>query len=285
VPELFVNSYRFSPAQKNQIMKALITIIPVLFCLLMNAQEEKLEVAGAIQISNNDDPSPDPGTIRWTGTDFEGWNGSKWVSLTAGVQFIRDIDNNRYEIVTIGTQTWMAENLRVTRYNDGTAIPLVEDNTAWSNLTSGAYCWPAGSKTNEFPYGKLYNGYVVDTTLNGNKNVCPSGWHVPSDGEWTTLTNFLGSTVAGGRLKEVGFVHWADPNTGAINDTGFTALPGGFRSDDTGTFHFFGSQGNYATSTDIMGNGSRRILNTGQEHVVSGIHEKKLGFSIRCVRD
>jgi len=135
-----------------------------------------------------------------------------------------DIDNNRYHIVTIGTQTWMAENLKVTRYNDGTPIPLVTDNVAWSNLSTPGYTWYNNSSSD---YGALYNWYTVS---NGIKNVCPTGWHIPTDDEWGNLVSFLGgSDNAMGKMKQSGLANWTMPNTAATNDSGFAGLPGGNR--------------------------------------------------------
>ena len=113
---------------ENQVQFLIIPVMSVVFYSTTYSQE-KLVVEGAIIVKNSEDLSPEPGTIRWTGADFEGWNGSHWVSLTGGA--LKDIDNNSYKIVSIGTQTWMAENLKVSRYNDGTSIPLVTNNTAW----------------------------------------------------------------------------------------------------------------------------------------------------------
>ncbi|MGB4293792.1 MAG: FISUMP domain-containing protein, partial [Bacteroidales bacterium] len=99
---------------------------------------------------------------------------------------MNDVDGNRYKVIMIGNQLWMAENLRTTKYNDGTPIPLVTDNTAWSNLTSPGYCWYDNNSTNKDTYGALYNWYTVNTG-----KLCPSGWHVPSDDEWTIMQNYL----------------------------------------------------------------------------------------------
>ena len=132
------------------------------------SQEEKLEIAGVIQIANSEDPTPDPGTIRWTGNDFEGFNGAKWVSLT-GKQYVTDINNNRYPILAIGTQTWMLENLRAISCNDGTPIPLVTDNSAWEGLSTAGYSWYNNVASD---LGALYNWYAVKDC-----NVCPTGWH------------------------------------------------------------------------------------------------------------
>jgi uncharacterized protein (TIGR02145 family) len=156
---------------------------------------------------------------------------------------VTDIDGNVYNTVTIGTQIWMAWNLKTTKYNDGTAIPNVTDNTTWRALTTGAYCDYDNNPVNSTTYGRLYNWYVVDNnaatkvTSNGGKNICPTGWHMPSDAEWTTLTTFLGDSVAAGKLKETGTTHWASSNIGSTNETGFNALPGGYRNSN-GTYHY-----------------------------------------------
>jgi uncharacterized protein (TIGR02145 family) len=169
------------------------------------------------------------------------------------LEVVKDIDNNKYDIITIGTQTWMAENLKTTRYNDGTLIPLITDNTPWGNAStnkSPGYCWYNNVPANLIAYGALYNWYAINTASNGNKNVCPTGWHVPTDGEWTTLTNALGGTgVAGGKMKEAGLAHWVTPNTGATNESGFAGLPGGYRKGD-GTFVNVGSYGYWWSSTE-----------------------------------
>jgi uncharacterized protein (TIGR02145 family)/uncharacterized repeat protein (TIGR02543 family) len=144
---------------------------------------------------------------------------AKWI--------MTDYDGNEYNTVTIGTQTWTVENLRTTHYTDGTAIPLVTDSSTWGSLTSAGYCWYNNdSATYNGIYGKLYNGYVIQTGL-----LAPSGWHVPTLVEWDTLSLFLGGdSVSGGKLKEAGTTIWSSPNIGATNEIGFTALPGGGRS-------------------------------------------------------
>jgi uncharacterized protein (TIGR02145 family) len=138
---------------------------------------------------------------------------------------VTDIDGNAYNIVTIGGQAWMKENLKVTKYKDGTTIPLVTATGAWVALTTPGYSFYNNSVTGGV-YGALYNWYTVNTG-----KLCPTGWHVPSTTEWTTLETFLGgASVAGGKLKETGTSKWFSPNTGATNETGFTALPGGARN-------------------------------------------------------
>lgn len=202
---------------------------------------------------------------------------------------VKDIDNNRYDIVTIGTQTWMAENLKTTRYNDGTAISLVTNNTDWSTASSNgddAYCWYDIDASNLITYGVLYNWYAIDTLSNGDKNVCPIGWHVPTDGEWTTLTDYLGGTgIGGGKMKEAGLAHWISPNTGATNESGFSGLPGG-RRNYTGTFSNIGYEGNCWSSTEASATGAwSRNLDWSFDIVSRFVNYKGHGLSVRCLRD
>jgi uncharacterized protein (TIGR02145 family) len=199
---------------------------------------------------------------------------------------ITDAENNTYKTVTIGTQTWMAENLKVTKYNDGTAIPNITDNTQWSQLSTGAWSYYNNDVANNAKYGKLYNWYAVSKISNGNKNVCPTGWHVPTDAEWTVLTEYLGSaSVAGGKMKEVGTTSWNSPNTDATNTSLFTGLPGGFRYND-GSFNSIGNFGYWWSSTeDSTINAWFRYL--GSANGVAGRNDgtKSIGLSVRCLRD
>jgi uncharacterized protein (TIGR02145 family) len=138
---------------------------------------------------------------------------------------LKDADGNLYKVVIIGSQVWMAENLRTSRYNDGTVIPLDTDNAVWGHQIAGAYCWYNNNEvTYKNTYGAMYNWYAVSSG-----KLCPTGWHVPTEVEWSALSGYLGDSIAGGKLKETGTIHWTNPNTGATNETGFTALPGGLR--------------------------------------------------------
>jgi len=205
-----------------------------------------------------------------------------------GALKLLDYDGNYYNTIKIGNQIWMAENLKTTKYNDGTAIPNVTDNTAWAALTTPAYCWYNNNEAAyKATYGALYNWYTVDVTSNGGKNVCPTGWHVPTDAEWTTLTTYLGGVdVAGGKLKETGTTHWTTPNTGATNETGFTALPGGYRHLD-GTFNNIGDLGYWWSATEYSATLAwNRSLTYNYSNVIrSYLNYKKYGYSVRCVRD
>ena len=129
------------------------------------------------------------------------------------------------------------------KYNDGTIIPNIADDVQWWKLTTGAWSYYKNDAANNAKYGKLYNWYAVSPTTNGNKNVCPTGGHVPTDAEWTVLTDYLGgASVAGGKMKEVGITSWNSPNTDATNTSLFTGLPGGYRISD-GNFNLIGYNG------------------------------------------
>jgi uncharacterized protein (TIGR02145 family) len=183
----------------------------------------------------------------------------------------------------------MAENLKVTRYNNGAAIPLVTDEAAWAALTTPGYCWYNNDEAiYKDTFGALYNWFVVDTVSNGSKNVCPMGWHVPTDAEWTILTTYLGGvSVAGGKLKETGTTHWLSPNTGATNESGFTALPGGYRFLD-GTSCNLGISGSWWSSTEYTYSYGAYLWSFGYidcNASRSYNDGKTSGFSVRCVKD
>jgi uncharacterized protein (TIGR02145 family) len=210
------------------------------------------------------------------------------------LQGVKDIDNNRYDIVTIGTQTWMAENLKTTRYNDGAVIPLGTDNGAWGTASSNgddAYCWYDNDTSSLITYGALYNWYSIDMSSNGNKNVCPIGWHIPTEGEWDILRDHLdpaasgNNNIAGSKMKEAGLAHWYSPNTGATNDSGFAGLPGGYRSN-IGSFIDVGINGTWWSSTVSSSSGAWfRFLSNSDDVVTRLGFNKGSGLSVRCLRD
>jgi len=201
---------------------------------------------------------------------------------------VSDIDGNVYNTITITTQTWMAENLKTTKYNDNTPIPLVTDINEWILLsTTPGYCWYRNdTAAYKATYGALYNWYVVDSASNGGKNVCPTGWHVPTEAEWTTLTSYLGGeSVAGGKLKEFGTFHWLSPNTGATNESGFTGLPGGYR-DGNGLFYLGGSYGYWWSSSKSYSASYCRSMGCDISSVGGGyIYFPEKAFSVRCLKD
>lgn len=215
--------------------------------------------------------------------------GNELTFTTPSTPFIvTDVDLNVYNTVTIGTQTWMMENLRTTKYNDNTPIPLVTDNNSWIALTTPGYCWYQNNESSyKINYGALYNWYVVDSESNGGKNICPAGWHVPTDAEWTTLITFLGGeAVAGGKLKEIGTNYWSSPNDGANNETGFSALPSGNR-DLAGDY--IGLHSNCiwwsATEEDVSTYAWRVYLDYSFRNADRGVGYKRGGFSVRCLKN
>ena len=203
-----------------------------------------------------------------------------FITLKIPTGTVNDIDGNTYRTVTIGTQTWMAENLKTTKYNDNTSIPVVSDNSDWIRLSSPAYCWYSNdSSTYGSVYGALYNWYAA------TGNICPSGWHVPTDLQWSLLSTYLGGEiVAGNKLKEEGTSHWKILNSGATNESGFTALPGGGRVD--GDFLFIGSSGAWwsATEYDAL-NAWCRELDDNIGELLTGYLKKGNGFSVRCIKN
>jgi uncharacterized protein (TIGR02145 family) len=195
---------------------------------------------------------------------------------------VTDIDGNVYLTVTIGTQVWMAENLKTTKLIDGSAIPLVTDTTVWSNLITPGYCWYNNdSNTYAQTYGALYNWYTVETG-----NLCPTGWHVPTDADWTTLIDYLGGgAFAGGKLKETGTNHWESPNTGATNESGFSALPGGYRNG-IGGFYMIGVRGAWWHNNEIDASTAWTLGIHYSDSNVDGLNaNKRHGHSVRCMKD
>jgi uncharacterized protein (TIGR02145 family) len=193
-----------------------------------------------------------------------------------------DIDGNTYDTVKIGTQVWMAENLKTTRYQNGDHIPNVTDNKAWANLTSDAYCDYDNNSDNVKTYGRMYNGYAVTDP----RKLAPKGWHIATDSEWTILTNYLGGEeAAGAKLKEKGLAHWIISNTAATNETGFNALPGGERATD-GTFLLIGRDGFWWSPAENLSYFIQyRRMNYNESSVERDNHPKRNGFSVRCLRD
>jgi uncharacterized protein (TIGR02145 family) len=191
---------------------------------------------------------------------------------------VKDIDGNVYNTETIGTQIWIAENLKTTKYNDGIAKPLVTEDAAWGALTTPGYCWyNKDATTNKSTYGALYNWYTVNT----NK-LCPKGWHVSADAEWTILTSYLGGEgVAGGKLKETGTTHWEKPNNEATDQTGFITLPGGYRNNH-GAFANSGFFGFWWSSTESVATAAWcRTIGCAGNDVLRIFSLKKNGYSVR----
>lgn len=208
---------------------------------------------------------------------------------------VTDIDGNAYNTVLIGTQCWMQENLKVTHYPNGDVIPYITDNSAWGaladNNTDDAYCYYDNNTNSD--YGALYtyaaaigDNWARDN--NGGQGICPDGWHLPFDAEWTILSDYLGGlSVAGGKMKEAGTSHWNSPNTGATNESGFTALPGGDRFYGDGWFISAGYYGDWWSADYSMNSYftyiRRLTYNYASVQRSSGF--KSSGLSVRCVRN
>lgn len=214
----------------------------------------------------------------------------KGESLGSEVNFltpatVKDFDNNVYETVQIGSQLWMAKNLKATSYRNGDPIGTTTPATAdISGENTPKYQWPYdGEEGNTEIYGRLYTSYAVTDT----RGVCPTGWHLPSDPEWTSLTDFLGGgDFVGGYLKERGTTHWDSPNTDATNATLFSALPSGVRDDASGSFTDMGSACYFWSSTEFNAtNAWYRLLSSSTIVVSRIITSKAAGLSVRCVKD
>jgi len=203
---------------------------------------------------------------------------------------VTDIDGNVYKTIKIGNQWWMAENLRVTHYRNGDAIPnkkkgksfLGFGDSGWDELKTGAYCNYDNDPKYVQTYGRLYNWYAISD----HRNIAPEGWHVPTDEEWQTLIDFLGgNSVAGGKMKERGTTHWSSPNKGATNQSKFSSLPSGYR-DDNGSFGFIRDRAYYWSATKTnKGNAWGISLYFYRSDAGHHPFKKQYGFSVRCVRD
>jgi len=205
---------------------------------------------------------------------------------------IKDIDGNVYKTVVIGKQHWMAENLKVSRYNDGTVIPNVKDSASWCNLdSSAAWCYYKNDESYNEKNGKLYNWLVVDKSLNGNKNVCPSGWHIPSKDEWQVLVSNLKSaykidSLVTYSMKEIGNSSWISHNENATNTSLFSAIPTGYR-DNNGHFDQtdLGNWTSWWSSTSLYSDFAFRFyIGYGN---MSGVMELVIneGIPLRCIKD
>ena len=194
---------------------------------------------------------------------------------------ITDGDGNVYTSVVIGTQEWLLENLKTTKLNDGTAIQHVPGISAWAAATNASYCWYNNEAANKEDYGALYNWKTV-----ASGKLCPKGWHVPADAEWTVLTDYLGGAEgAAYKIKETGIAHWLTTTAQVTNSSGFTALPGGYR-DNSGQFDRQGSIGYWWTATEEdAGNARYRSVFENYDEVYGSHANKSSGYSVRCLRD
>ncbi len=203
------------------------------------------------------------------------------LNFTTVSTVVTDVEGNSYNVIVIGDQIWMKENLKVTKLNDGTSITTNLADTEWGNITAPAYCWPNNSSGYKDVYGALYNWYTINTG-----KLCPEGWHVPNNDEWLTLIMYAGGTQTGGdKLKESGTTHWGSSNTGATNETGFTGLPAGERYND-GYFFGPGGLGLWWSSTEQDNlNGMMEYIYSHVPVVSLGANYKPGGISVRCIKN
>jgi len=231
--------------------------------------------------------------VRAYATNNIGTGYGNILSFQTGVETVTDIDGNIYNTVKIGDQWWLMENLRVTHYRNGDPITHVTDGDTWTGLYYGAFCEYNNNLDYVETYGRLYNWYAVDDS----RSIAPEGWHVPTDDDWKQLEMYLGmsqdradttgwrGTDEGGKLKESGTTHWTSPNEGATNESGFTALPGGYRGP-LGGYYSMGLFGGFWSSTnrypiDML----HRGLSYNHSQVIRDDIDRRHGLSIRCVRD
>ena len=194
---------------------------------------------------------------------------------------VTDIDGNAYLGRRYGAKIWMTENLKTSRYNDGSPIITGLDNTAWASNTAGAYAIYDGNVSNNSRYGKLYSWHAVNTG-----KLAPTGWHVATKAEWEELINFLGgSETAGGAMKSTIAV-WDAPNTGATNSSGFSAHPGGWRAGTSGAYNQLGKSGYFWTSDQRNAtSGEYYVLDNNLAGIAHNGATKTFGYSVRCVKD
>ena len=220
--------------------------------------------------------------VRAYATNSVGTAYGNEVSFTTLPPPVTDIDGNTYNTVLIGDQVWMSENLKTSRYRNGGSIPNVLGYTDWVALTTGAWSYYEHDVANNAILGKLYNWY---TTL--GDTLCPTGWHLPTDAEWTTLTDRLGGeSVAGGKMKSIGTAYWDNPNIDATNSSGFSGLGGGYRNESQGDFDVIGVVGYFWSANEYSSsNGLGRALVNYLGEVFSFNSIKSFGASVRCLRD
>lgn len=193
---------------------------------------------------------------------------------------VKDIDGNEYKTVIIGTQTWMVENLKVTKYNDGTPIETTTIDVEWSKLSDGGYCWYNNDESkNKNPYGAIYNWYAVNTG-----KLCPKGWHVPNNEEWEVLLNYLGNYIAGEKLKITGTEYW-EKGSYANNETGFSGVGAGSRNF-FGTYDGLGKYCSFWSST-VTTDSNAYYWNLSDNHagLTFATFNKATGYSVRCIKD
>jgi uncharacterized protein (TIGR02145 family) len=209
---------------------------------------------------------------------------SNTITTITGLDNVVDGDGNVYTYVTIGTQQWMVENLKTTSYNDGVPIPNLTINGDWIADITGAYCWYNNDEASyKSPYGALYNWYAV----NNAHGLAPTGWRIPTNADWVILRAYAGGdTVAGGKLKEAGLLHWDTPNTDATDEYGFKLTGSGYRLYTTGVFELINIETELWTSEELTSSSAWQwVAANFNAYLTNSGNDKRNGFSVRCIRD
>ena len=207
------------------------------------------------------------------------------IDYTGQIESIKDIEGNIYKTVGIGTQFWMAENLRTTKLNNGKILNNLTSNSRWGFSKIPGYCYYNNDSLQYSTiFGPLYNFYVISSD-----SICPTGWHVRTEQDWNILKEYLGGgLLAGGKMKDIYSKYWNSPNYCIANDYNFSALPGGSRRFDTGLFYELGNEGNWWTSSNIPQYQDHALIMTiikGNTYLSSNSRYKHEGVSIRCIKN
>jgi uncharacterized protein (TIGR02145 family) len=298
---IFVSNTIFQSSTKYVLMKKSIFLyiyLSICLSVSLNGQStNSQDVEKGKSIQRNATYNLEEIKVRWKKAALENCTGVPCVPFNCGTSAISDIDGNSYNTVLIGTQCWTKENLKVTKYNDGTTIPDETANTAgWGGLATGARTEyvAVGLSGYVATYGYLYNWYAATEA----RKICPNGWHVPTDEEWTSLIQFIVPTetisatvigsqspTAGGKLKSTSTAMWPAPGFPGSDNYGFSAFPGGYRNDD-GSFFVFGNLAFFWSATENATNSSLlRYLNRFNSEVYRLNSYKSVGASVRCLRD
>lgn len=267
--------------KRNKTLLISIFLLVTHACVAQSVFDTRIRVGDSMM-------SPVDGDIRWDGDDFEGYDGSQWKSFTtvntSASGIVSDIDGNIYRTVQIGEQEWMRENLRTSRYTDGTPISEVTLTEDWVADTVGAWCWFYNDQAYDETCGKIYNFYAISS----DRSVCPEGWRIPDLEDWRALDTFLGASISANRLKQVGTSNWNSTSSDVNNDSGFTAIPAGVRFFN-GSFTTLGFENNFTSfwsSAETL-NGTLTIINIfGTESMIDfdNISDKETGVSVRCIK-
>ncbi len=261
-------------------MKSFWICLGCLFLQIAVIAQALFETNGPIRIKTNPDSVLEAGSIRWTGTQFEGYTGSLWISLGFSNK-IQDYDGHEYHTVRIGEQQWMAENLYASTDANGVPIQNLSDHTDWSNTIAPAFCF-AEDYYQHPKHGYLYNFYAVSQL-----DLCPVGWRVPEQEDWAALALYVGGfEIAGGELKETTNKYWEPPNAGANNNFSFNARGIGFR-ESSGIFSGFGESAGWWAKNPIPVLSIPVAYELSKEEISMEVHfgNNKEGFSVRCIKE